>query len=163
MRWDFFWKLLSLSLFSSLSLSHKKYLLLFLDSDLRNLDLLSFGLSARRNVEARFHIGDGTVCSIWWVRGKKNLISNLSDFQKKKEKKPSVVLNSDLGKLDPLSFGFSARRNVWARFHIWGRDRLFHLTSSKEKKNTKVAPIVFFDQSGSKKSLVQSVETARLF
>ena len=33
----------------------------------------------------------------------------------------------------------------------------------KERESIKVAPIAFFDQSGSKKSLVQSVEAARLF
>ena len=33
----------------------------------------------------------------------------------------------------------------------------------KKKKCIKLAPIAFFDQSGSKKSLVQSVEAARLF
>ena len=33
----------------------------------------------------------------------------------------------------------------------------------KKRESIKVAPIAFFDQSGSKKSLVQSVEAARLF
>ena len=38
-----------------------------------------------------------------------------------------------------------------------------HWRSFKKKESIKVAPIAFFDQSESKKSLVQSVEAARLF
>ena len=79
-----------------------------------------------------------------------------------------------------LSFGFKLEKTLVRSFSYNGSQKCLsqrsdwegpfsslwwvHWRSFKKKwESIKVAPIAFFDQSGSKKSLVQSVEAARLF
>lgn len=79
-----------------------------------------------------------------------------------------------------LSFGFKLEKTLVLSFSYNGSQKCLSQRSDwegpfpslwwvhwrsfkKKKKRIKVAPIAFFDQSGSKKSLVQSVEAARLF
>ena len=78
-----------------------------------------------------------------------------------------------------LSFGFKLEKLWFFSFSYNGSQKCLsqrsdwegpfsslwwvHWRSFKKRESIKVAPIAFFDQSGSKKSLVQSVEAARLF